>query len=144
MSLVTAVKIGASALTAERTRMNIIAANMANSQTTQTPEGGPYRRRDVVFQSAPALDRGASFSSMLRRNLNQVQVADIRVDERPPRQLYDPTHPDADADGYVFMPNVQVLSEMVDMISASRGYEANVTVIETTKTMITKTLEIAG
>ena len=144
MGLTTAVKIGASALAAERVRMNVIAANMANANTTKTPEGGPYQRRDVVFQSTPALERGASFSSMLRRNLNEVRVSDILVDDKPARQVYDPAHPDADVDGYVFMPNVQVLSEMVDMISASRGYEANVTVIETTKSMITKTLEIAG
>jgi|UniRef100_A0A7V3YFJ6 flagellar basal-body rod protein FlgC len=120
--------ISASALTAERLRLSVIAANIANAETTRTPQGGPYRRKEVVF--TPREDGG-------------VEVAAIREDTKtPPRLLYDPGHPDANEDGFVAYPNVLVVNEMVDLLAATRAYEANVAALNATKSMLTSTLNI--
>lgn len=140
-----ALDIGASALTAERLRMDTISQNIANANTTRTEDGTPYRRRIVVFQEQSG---GLPFSEYLSNSSKEmylgkgVKVAKIAEDPSPFKKVYDPGHPDADADGYVEMPNIDVVTEMVNMISATRAYEANVTSINTTKSMAMKALEI--
>lgn len=123
--------------------MNVISSNLANAQTTRTPQGGPYKRRDVVF-AATALP--SSFGKALRNALDygvaKVRVVDIVTDGSSPRILYAPNHPDADTSGYVEMPNINVIEEMVNMLSATRSYEANVTAIQSAKGMALKALEI--
>ena len=132
--------IAGSGLEAQRIRMDVIASNLANAQTTRTPEGGPYRRRDVLFVAMPA---GPSpFQSALEAALQKVQVSQVVEDPRPFPEVYRPGHPDADERGYVRLPNVNVLEEMVNLMAAARAYEANVTVLNTTKAMALQALEI--
>ncbi|KAB7668634.1 flagellar basal body rod protein FlgC [Bacillus sp. B1-b2] len=137
----------ASALTAQRLRMDVISSNMANVDTTRgklvNGEWQPYTRKQVVFQS----QEGKSFASHLSAAQgssagNGVKVTSIQEDDTPYEMVYNPEHPDADADGYVKMPNVDPLREMVDLMSATRSYEANVTVLNASKSMLMKTLEI--
>lgn len=146
MDFFNALDISASALTAERTRMNLISNNLANANATRTAEGGPYKRKDAVFATQQSRN---SFNEKLEK-LQQggapptgVQVTEIVEDQRPPRMQFDPGHPDADAQGYVAMPNVNVVEEMADMIAATRAYEANVTATQAAKSMALKTLEIS-
>ena len=140
MGLFGSLDISASALSAERLRMDVTAENLANAQTTRTAAGGAYHRKVVQLEEAPASGGfGAALSSALSRG---VQVAGITEDATPLKQVYDPGHPDADARGYVQMPNVEPVEEMVDLITASRSYEANVTAIQTAKSMFSKTLEL--
>ena len=140
-----ALNVSATGLTAERLRMAVTAENLANAQSTRGADGQPYRRKDVVLQQR---DGGSSFGSVLNSAMSSsqssrgVEVAGIVEDPTDFRLVYDPGHPDANAEGYVEMPNVNPVTEMVDLISASRGYEANVTAIQTAKTMFTKTLDI--
>lgn len=137
-----AFKITASALTAQRLRMDVIANNVANAETTRTEEGGPYKRQQVVF-AAGQVDPGpvpAAVSS--RRATEGLRVDQILTDDSPGNRAYDPTHPDADEDGYVTYPNVNIATEMTDMLSATRSYEANVTVFNALKSMVSKALEI--
>ena len=144
MDFFSAMDISASALAAERTRMNLISSNLANVNSTRTAEGGPYRRKDAVF-TATALAQGkGSFQSTLGNALKArtVEVSEIVEDQKPPRLQYEPNNPDANAAGYVAYPNVNVVEEMADMISASRSYEANVTATQAAKSMALKTLEI--
>jgi len=142
MGLFDAIDVAGSGLAAERLRMDVTAGNLANAQTTQGANGQPYRRREVVLQEAS----GSSFDSILASAsaspVNGVQVAGIVEDPSDPRRVYDPGHPDADAQGYVTLPNVNPVTEMVDLISASRSYEANVTSMQTAKQLFTKTLEL--
>ena len=126
--------ISASALAAQRQRMNVIASNMANAHSTRTEEGGPYRKKDVVF--SPVLlapDHG---------ELKGVEVVDIVADNTPFKTVYDPGHPDAGKDGYVAMPNVNIIEEMANMMMASRAYEAAVSTFNMSKSMFMKTLEL--
>jgi flagellar basal-body rod protein FlgC len=143
MDFFTSMNVSSSGMTAERTRMNLISSNIANANSTRTQEGGPYKRKDPVFTAVSAT---AGFNSVLDRNgnanLKKVEVTQIREDQSPPRLQYDPTHPDADAQGYVALPNVNVIEEMVDMVSATRAYEANVTAAQAAKSMAMKTLEL--
>lgn len=140
-----ALDIGASALTAQRLRMDTISQNIANANTTRTENGTPYRRRLVVFQER---SQGIPFSEYLSASSKEryiakgVKVAKVVEDSSPFKRVFDPGHPDADEEGYVEMPNVDVITEMVNMISATRAYEANVTSINTTKSMAMKALEI--
>ncbi len=136
-------EMSASALTAQRIRMNILSSNLANAQTTRTPEGGPYRRQDAVFSAVPL---GTEFQDLLDdkfdEKLRTVKVTSIHRDTRDGRKVFDPSHIDADKDGYVSMPNVQSMAEMVNMIAATRAYEANATAFNETKAMAQKALEI--
>jgi flagellar basal-body rod protein FlgC len=141
MSLFGGLEISASALTAERMRMSVTAENLANAQTTRGADGQPYRRKEVVLQEG-AGSFGASLSAAMRGGAAGVQVAGIVQDETPLKRVHDPGHPDADADGYVEMPNVDTVTEMVDLISAQRAYEANVTAMQAAKQMFSRTLEL--
>ena len=138
-------RICATGLKVQRLRMDLIASNIANVNTTQTPQGGPYRRKDLLVTAVPAVSN-LDFSDILEANLNNslYKVIPISVieDQRPFKVVYQPSHPDADKNGYVKLPNISPLEEMVNMISALRAYEANVTVINNTKSMILKALEI--
>jgi len=137
-----AIDAAASGLTAERLRMDVISNNIANVNTTRTTEGGPYRRQMVVF--APKTNE-ENFAQVLSGHLdtdNGVRVVGIGKDNSPTRKVYDPAHPDANKDGYVEMPNINIVTEMVDMITATRAYEANVTVLNAAKSMALKALEI--
>ncbi|MCM3258892.1 flagellar basal body rod protein FlgC [Paenibacillus lautus] len=139
--------INASALTAQRLRMDVISSNIANAETTRARiENGqavPYRRKTVVFQPQQESFEGLLRAQMNGQNAGQgVKVAQVREDQSPLKQVYNPTHPDANVEGYVFMPNVDITKEMVDMLAATRSYEANVTAINASKAMIMKALEI--
>ncbi|AOQ23426.1 Flagellar basal-body rod protein FlgC [Moorella thermoacetica] len=143
MELLPALAISASGLTAERLRLDIIANNLANINTTRTPRGGPYRREVPVFAERLQEAMGQLPGRLSSRAPGAgVEVAAIVEDNSPPRLVYDPSHPDADANGYVHLPNINIVNEMVDMITASRAYEANVTVLNAAKTMTLKALEI--
>jgi flagellar basal-body rod protein FlgC len=145
MGFFDALNISASGLTAQRLRMDVIAENIANVNTTRTAQGGPYKRKTVLFEEI--VEKGP-FSHLFNdavRRANQgmgVRAARIVEDHNPGMLSYDPAHPDADEDGYVRMPNINIVEEMVNMISASRSYEANVTAIGSTKAMLAKTLEL--
>jgi flagellar basal-body rod protein FlgC len=147
MDFITGMEISASGLSAQRTRINIISQNLANAFTTRTQEGGPYRRKITVFKAEPFgthLDRAMDLPSYPaggdpRRG---VLVEKVDGDPAPFKRVFDPSHPDADKEGYVNMPNVEVMTEMVDLINASRSYEANVTAATTSKAMAMKALEI--
>ena len=140
MDLFTAMKISGSGMSLQRTRMNVISSNLANVNTTRTPEGGPYRKKMVVAE-ATALQEGG-FSQTLDGAIREVRVVDVKEDKSAPRMVYDPSHPDADENGYVATPNVNVMEEMLDMINASRSYEANAAAVSTAKTMAQRALEI--
>jgi len=145
MDLFKAMEVTASGLNAERSRMNTIASNLANAKTTRTAEGGPYKRLDPVFQAVPM---STKFEDLVGEKAAQatssVKVQEIRQDDSPPQMVYDPGHPDADPNGYVAMPNVNVVQEMVNMITASRAYESGVTVMQTVKGMARSALNIGG
>ena len=139
MASFSAIDISGSALAAERFRMELIAQNLANINTTQTAEGGPYRRKEAIFAS---LDSGM-FSRYLKHAQTQgVGVSGVVVDQSPPKLIYNPNHPDAHEDGYVRLPNINPVSEMVNMIAASRSYEANVAAIQNYRRMAEKALSI--
>lgn len=143
MDFMTALDIGASALTADRMSINITAMNLANAKTTRTPEGGPYQRRTVIRS---ATDVDAPFSkhmqSAMDRELKGVRILNVLPDRRPLKEVYEPGHPDADQNGIVRYPDINVVEEMTNMMTAQRNYEANTTTVETVKTMYTKALEI--
>ncbi|MDR7865450.1 MAG: flagellar basal body rod protein FlgC [Sporomusaceae bacterium] len=142
MGMFGAIDAAASGMTAERLRMDVIANNLANVNSTRTAEGGPYRRQMAVF--APR-SGGSTFGQMLAASFDGgagVRVVGIVKDSSPFKMVFDPKHPDANADGYVSMPNVNVVAEMVDMMTATRAYEANVTAVNAAKGMATKALEI--
>jgi flagellar basal-body rod protein FlgC len=138
-----AMEISASGLDAERVRMNVAASNLANVHTTRTADGGPYKRRDVIL-AAVAAEEGlapeAPDSDGAR--VFRVEAAEIVEDQSPPRLAYDPSHPDANAEGYVAMPNVNVVEEMVDMITATRAYEAGVSALKSASAMAEGALNI--
>ena len=144
MDFMTALDISASALSAERTHMNIISMNLANVKTTRTVEGGPYRRKTVIMSAIPVDDSfSKQMQSALDRELRGVRVMHVAPDSRPMKLVYEPGHPDANADGYVAYPDINVVEEMANMMTAQRGYEANVTSVDAIKTMYNKALEIA-
>lgn len=145
MSLFKSIDISASGLTAQRLRMDTISENIANVNTTRTPAGGPYRRKVVVFESREPEN---GFQGILSRAMGQreigggVRVVRISEDNSPLKMMYDPNHPDANEQGYVVMPNVNIVTEMVNMISATRAYEANITAVKSSKDIAFKALEI--
>jgi flagellar basal-body rod protein FlgC len=141
MGISGAFAISASGLAAHRLRMDVISANLANAQSTSTPEGGPYKRQDVVLESVPQV----GFDDLLSGGGDpgtSVRVSRVVKDQQPPRQSYDPGHPHANKDGYVSLPNVNVVTEMVDLMSATRAYEANVAAINATKRVLQAALDI--
>lgn len=143
MSFLDALQTSGSGLSAQRLRMNLISSNLANVNTTRTEDGGPYRRKDAVFKATAA---ETNFNEQLDSKLDQanvgVQVTAIRDDYRPPILKFEPNHPDADASGYIALPNINVMEEMVNMISATRSYEANVTALKATKEMASDAMDI--
>jgi flagellar basal-body rod protein FlgC len=124
--------IAASGLVAQRTRLTVTASNLANAETTRTEEGGPYRRRDPVFEATAV---GGAFASRLDRALRAVTVRSIQIDERPPITRFQPGHPDADAEGIVEFPHINVVEELTNMMSASRSFEANVLIMRKVRQM---------
>jgi len=143
MDFFTSLDISSSAMSAERTRMNLISSNLANANSTRSVDGGgPYKRKDAVFTATPLAGSFSNAMNQANRGLARVDVTGIVEDSTSPRIQYDPTHPDADAKGYVSLPNVNVIEEMADMISATRTYEANVTAAQAAKSMALKTLEL--
>lgn len=144
MSFLSSMNISASGLTAQKQRLDIISENISNIETTRTEGGGPYRRKMVVFQPI----EGNDFKSVLSKRAKEasskggVQITQVVEDEREFKAIYNPEHPDADADGYVLMPNVDLIKETVDAMSATRSYDANITAFNAIKMMATKALEI--
>jgi flagellar basal-body rod protein FlgC len=141
MSLFSVLSIGASGMAAQRTRAELLVENLANSETTRTPEGGPYRRKDAVFTSTSV---ASPFASVFDQEVREagVAVADIITDTREPERRYLPGHPDADADGYVAFPRISPAEDMVDLMGASRNYQANVAAISAVKDMIERSLDL--
>jgi flagellar basal-body rod protein FlgC len=143
MDFFTAMRISASGLSVQRTRMNVTASNLANAETTRTAEGGPYRRRTAVVAAVPL---SQTFDEVLQDTLHDkvhgAEVVTIAQSGDDPRMVYDPSHPDANAQGYVAMPDINVVSEMVDMVNTSRAYEANVSALQALKGMAQNALEI--
>ena len=150
MSIFSAFRTSASGLTAQRLRMDLISNNIANAETTRTAEGGAYRRQEVLF--APKVEGRVPFFNLLRGDLARGQVPGVTTegvqpvaiveDQAPTRMVYDPSHPDANPDGYVEYPNVNIVAEQTDMLSATRSYEANVTVFNAAKAMAQRALDI--
>ncbi len=141
MDILNTFKISGSALKANKIRLDTISSNMANVETTSTPEGGPYKKKSVYFQSTP-LSFQQQLDNKLANSVQGVKVTKIVEDESEAKMVYDPSHPDSDEKGYVAMPNINIIEEMVDMKSATRAYQANVTTIQSAKRMALKALEI--
>jgi flagellar basal-body rod protein FlgC len=143
MSLFTVLSVSASGMAAQRTRAEVLVENLANAETTRTPEGGPYRRKDVIFNTQRV---ESPFASLLETELNApvtgVGVAQVVVDHREPDRRYLPGHPDADANGYVAVPRTNPAEDMVDLMAASRGYQANVAAMSAVKDMIQRSIDI--
>lgn len=133
-------------MSAQRSRMTVVAGNMANAETTRTPEGGPYRKRHVLFRAVPL---EGEFSTLGSASLQErpvgssaVEVAGVRESQRPPKKVYDPQHPDADPEGYVSYPDINIMEEVTDLLSAVRSYEANMAAFNATKMLVRRLLEI--
>ncbi|HKW98376.1 MAG TPA: flagellar basal body rod protein FlgC [Bryobacteraceae bacterium] len=142
MSLFSLLSVSASGMSAQRARAELLVENMANAETTRTPEGGPYRRKDAVFTTDTA---ESPFSSIFESQLNQpegVRVAEVVVDDREPDRRYMPGHPDADKDGYVAFPRINPAEDMVDLMGATRSYQANVAAISAVKDMIQRSIDL--
>ncbi len=143
MDFMTALDIGASGLKAQRAQINVISMNMANMRTTRTLEGGPYQRKSVSFESTPVYSPfDTAMQDQLNQNLEGVKVLGVTADQRPFKQVYEPHHPDANDQGYVFYPDINVVEEMTNMMTATRGYEANVETINSCKQMFARALRI--
>jgi flagellar basal-body rod protein FlgC len=151
MNLFGVMDVSGSALEAERLRAEVVASNMANAQTTRTPQGGPYKRQEVVFESAAPdqnMGQGVFANQLLGQsvgaggNIGGVKIAAVVSDKTPGMRRYDPQHPDADKDGYVTYPDINPLTEMVDMMSATRAYDLNSSAVQATKGMIDASIDI--
>lgn len=143
MSLFSALSVSASGMSAQRARTELLVENLANADTTRTPEGGPYRRKDAVFASDPSAGQfSALFESQVNPATSGVRVAQVVTDQRDPEMRYMPGHPDANKDGYVAYPRMNPAEDMVDLLSASRGYQANVAAISAVKDMINHSLDL--
>jgi flagellar basal-body rod protein FlgC len=143
MSLFSTLSVSASGMAAQRTRAELLAENLANSETTRTPEGGPYRRKDAVFTSAPETSPfGAVFQNEMEFGVNGVEVAEVVEDTREPEKRYLPGHPDADKDGYVAFPRINPAEDMVDLQDAARGYQGNVAAMSAIKDMILHSIDL--
>ena len=140
MSLFDAMSVSATGMSAQRTRAELLVENLANSETTRTPEGGPYRRKDAIFSTSGV---NSPFGSVFQNELGVgVEVIEIQVDQREPDKRYMPGHPDADKDGYVAIPHMNPAEDMVDLITASRGYQANIAAMTAIKEMIQRSVDI--
>lgn len=145
MNFFSAMEIAASGLSAQRTRLNVLSGNLANARTTRGADGGPYRRLDPVFEAVSVANRFKDLRNDAQaRQAFMVQVPEIRADDSPPQQLYDPQHPDADEQGFVQMPNINVVEEMVNLITASRAYESGVTTMQSLKQMARAAIDIGA
>jgi flagellar basal-body rod protein FlgC len=143
MDFFTSMKISSSGLSVQRKRMEAISSNLANAETTRTAEGGPYRRQDVVVTALPVQDDfNAVLKSELGESLMQTLVTKVIRDQSEPRAVFNPSHPDANEQGVVAMPNVDMVTEMVNMVTTSRSFEANVTAIEASKSMAQRAIEL--
>jgi len=142
MDFLTAMQVGASGLTAQRQRMDAIASNLANIETTRTPEGGPYRRKDVVFSALPLSDFAKTLNDALAGEVRQVKITQVVEDQSPPTMVFNPSHPDANAEGYVAMPNINLMEEMVNLINATRSFEANVQSVNAAKSMAMRAIDL--
>ena len=143
MDFLTALRISGTGLGVERTRVNLATSNLANAETTRTADGGPYKRLDPVIQAVPFPSELGDAAQSGNNQPLQAEVSAIVADQTPGRRVYSPGHPDADAEGFVVFPNVNPVHEVVNLMSASRSYEANATAIETLKTMAQRGLDIA-
>lgn len=139
MDFLNTLKVSASGFEAQRKKMDVIIENLANMETTRTPEGGPYLRKIVLFSSEPLT---GSFGNILDETMQRVKVDGVIRDEKAVKSVYDPSHPDADRRGFVSIPAINAIVEMADMIMAHRAYEASVTAFDATKNMAMKTLEM--
>lgn len=142
MSIFNSMKINASGLTLERLKMDTISSNIANVNTTRTEEGGPYKRKEVLFQENLVNERNKLTGQNQRKSLG-VKVTAITEDDENFKYVYDPSHPDADLEGYVLKPNVNLVDEMIALINVQRSYEANITALNTSKNILKKALEIS-
>ena len=143
MDMFSGMRVSASGLAAQRMRLNAINSNIANINTTRTPEGGPYRRKDVVFESIPeAKSFGEILMSQPQRDVARVQVTDVISDRKAPLLKYEPDHPDADENGYVAYPNINMMEEYANMIQATRAFEANISAMQASKDMAMSALEL--
>ena len=140
MDFLSALRISASGLAAERTRVSLASSNLANAESTRGPDGKPYQRLDPVLEAVPFGDQLAQASGAAPMS---VRVAQVAKDQAPGRRVYDPSHPDADGQGFVTLPNVNPIHEVVNLMSASRAYDANASAVETLKTMAQRALDIA-
>jgi flagellar basal-body rod protein FlgC len=143
MSLFSALSVSASGMAAQRTRTELLVENLANAETTRTPDGGPYRRKDAVFESS---DVSSAFSDLFAVETDPestgVKVSDITVDQSEPEKRYMPGHPDADKDGYVSFPKINPAEDMVDLMGATRNYEGNIAAISAVKDMIQRSISL--
>ena len=145
MSLFSAMSVSASGMDAQRTRAELLVQNLANAETTRTAEGGPYKRKDVVFSANPSDSSfEAEFQGAMGSQTGGVTIDQIVEDSRPPDRRYMPGHPDADKDGYVSFPNVNPAEDMADLMSANRGYDGNIAAIAAVKDMITQSIQMLG
>jgi len=142
MSLFSVLSIGESGMAAQRARAELLTENLANAETTRTPDGGPYRRKDVVFESASTTSPFSSIFDAQLQSSGGVAISDIITDTSAPERRFMPGHPDADADGYVAFPHINPAEDMVDLMGAARGYEANVAAIGAVKDMILKSIDL--
>jgi flagellar basal-body rod protein FlgC len=142
MSLFSALSVGASGMSAQRARAEVLVENLANAETTRTPEGGPYRRKDLVFESSTVDSPFASVFSSELQSLSGVAVSGVITDMSEPERRYLPGHPDADKDGYVAFPKINPAEDMVDLMGAARSYGANVAAISAVKDMIQRSLDL--
>lgn len=143
MDFSTSMKLSASGLSVQRKRMEAISSNLANIETTRTPEGGPYRKKNVVVSAVPLDDSfAAKLGDEMKDQVREVTVARVIEDQSAPQRIYNPGHPDADEAGYVAMPNINMIHEMVDLINATRSFEANIQAINSAKTMALRAIEL--
>lgn len=144
MDFDSSMKISASGLTANRTWINVLSSNLANANTTKTADGGPYARKTVIYESKDAEGFSEQLNAAMGESAERVEVTDIIPDQRDFREVYDPGHPDADANGIVKMPNINPVEEMANLINASRSYEANLAALQTAKQLAIKAIDIGA
>ena len=139
MDFLTSLETSASGLYAQRKRLDIIASNLANIETTRTENGGPYRRKMVVMSTKPV---ASDFKNIFNMKIEGVQIDEVTEDQSPFKKVYNPSHPDADKDGYLLKPNVDLIVETTNMLMAKRAFEANIAAIKATRQMVLKALEL--